>query len=151
MPAVERTLDAPANRCILHMLRALQFRCRSLAARLGELARAQVSDTRTGVASRAGRWRQILGHMEREFTAAERRRPFSEARRPEVTAAGLNAVAAHPLYAQFWRGGIVMYQEDGSGTLVTYEDDWLISGRWGSDTDALLDIVFAKLRKDAKA
>ena len=48
-------------------------------------------------------------------------------------------------------GGIVMYQEDGSGTLVTYEDDWLISGRWGSDTDALLDIVFAKLRKDAKA
>ena len=134
VPAVERTLDAPANRCILHMLRALLFRCRSLAARIGELAQAQVSDTRTGVASRAGRWRQILGHMEREFTAAERRRPFSEARRPEVTAAGLNAVAAHPLYAQFWRVGWEalrrgVYRLDPQD-LLPLSPTWEIYERW---------------------
>ena len=105
VPAVERTLDAPANRCILHLLRALLLRCRSLAARLEELAKKSVDEPRTGIANRASRWREILDDMERAFATAERRRPFSEARRPEVTAAGLNAVAAHPLYARFWRTG----------------------------------------------
>ena len=106
VPAVERTFDAPANRCILHMLRALLLRCRTLTKQFECFAKQeQVSDTRTGVASRVGRWRQILGEMERELATAERHRPFSDGRRPEVTAAGLNAVAAHPLYARFWRVG----------------------------------------------
>jgi len=43
--------------------------------------------------------------MGRAFATAERRRPFRDVRRPEITAAGLNAVAAHPLYARFWRVG----------------------------------------------
>ena len=60
---------------------------------------------RPAVANRVDRWNQILGEMGRAFATAERRRPFSEVRRPEVTAAGLNAVAAHPLYARFWRLG----------------------------------------------
>ncbi len=105
VPAVERTLDSPANRCILAMLRALLLRCRELARRLEDLARKPADDTRTAAASRVGRWNQILGEMERAFATAERRRPFSEVRRPEITAAGLNAVAAHPLYARFWRVG----------------------------------------------
>ncbi len=105
VPAVERTLDSPANRCILFMLRALRLRCRGLASRLEQLAKKPVEGTRTGVAGRAGRWKQILGEMERGFAGAEHRRPFREVRRPEITAAGLNAVAAHPLYARFWRIG----------------------------------------------
>lgn len=105
VPAVERILDSPANRCILYMLRALLLRCRMLAARLERLAEKPAGETRTGIANRAGRWREILGAMERLFSAAQRRRPFSEVRRSEVTAAGLNAVAAHPLYARFWRVG----------------------------------------------
>ena len=62
-------------------------------------------DTRTAVANRVDRWNQILDEMGRTFATAERRRPFGEVRRPEITAAGLNAVAAHPLYGRFWRVG----------------------------------------------
>ena len=105
VPAVERTLDSPANRCILAMLRALLLRCRELAKRLEGLAKKPAGDTRTAVANRVDRWIQILGEMGRVFATAERRPPFSEVRRPEITAAGLNAVAAHPLYARFWRVG----------------------------------------------
>ena len=105
VPAVERTLDSPANRCTLAMLRALLLRCRALARRLEDLATKPADDTRTAVATRVGRWKQILGEMERAFATAERRRPFNEVRRSEITAAGLNAVAAHPLYARFWRVG----------------------------------------------
>ena len=105
VPAVERTLDSPANRCILAMLRALLLRCRELSKRLERLAQKPLDDTRTAVANRVGRWNQILGEMGRGFATAERRRPFSDVRRPEITAAGLNAVAAHPLYARFWRIG----------------------------------------------
>lgn len=105
VPAVERTLDSPANRCILAMLRALLLRCRELSKSLKGLAQKSSDDTRTAVANRVDRWNQILGEMGRAFATAERRRPFSEVRRPEITAAGLNAVAAHPLYARFWRVG----------------------------------------------
>ncbi len=105
VPAVERTLDSPANRCVLAMLRALLLRCRELAKRLDGLAKGPADDTRTAVANRVDRWKQILGEMEWAFATAERRRPFNEVRRPEITAAGLNAVAAHPLYARFWRVG----------------------------------------------
>ena len=105
VPAVERTLDSPANRCILAMLHALRLRCRELAPRLDNLARSPVDDTRTAVTNRIDRWKQILGEMGRAFATAERRRPFRDVRRPEITAAGLNAVAAHPLYARFWRVG----------------------------------------------
>ena len=105
VPSVERTLDSPANRCVLAMLRALLLRCRELAMRLDGLAKGPADDTRTAVANRVDRWNQILGEMVRAFAMAERRQPFSEVRRPEITAAGLNAVAAHPLYARFWRVG----------------------------------------------
>ena len=64
-----------------------------------------MQETRTGIAARVHRWKQILGEMEREFAKAERRPPFSEVQRAEVTAAGLNAVASHPLYGRFWRVG----------------------------------------------
>ena len=107
VPAVERTLDSPANRCILAMLRALLLRCRELSKRLEDLASKSKpsDDTRTAVATRVGRWKQVLDEMGRAFATAERRRPFSDVRRPQITAAGLNAVAAHPLYARFWRVG----------------------------------------------
>ena len=105
VPAVERTLDSPANRCILAMLRALLLRCRELSNSLKGLAQKPPDDTRTAVANRVDRWNQILDEMGRTFATAERRRPFGEVRRPEITAAGLNAVAAHPLYARFWRVG----------------------------------------------
>ncbi len=134
VPAVERTLDSPANRCILAMLHALRLRCKELGTRLDDLAEKPPVDTKTPVANRVDRWKQILGEMGRAFATAERRRPFSEVRRPEVTAAGLNAVAAHPLYARFWRLGWEalrrgVYRSDTQDRLPL-SPTWEIYERW---------------------
>ena len=104
-PAVERRLDSPANRAALAMLRALRRRSEALPPRLEELAGKRSSETRTDLTARLPRWKEILGGMERRFRAAERRTPFSEVKRPEITAAGLNAITGNPLYARFWRLG----------------------------------------------
>ena len=63
VPAVERTLDSPANRCILAMVHALRLRCRELGTRLDDLAEKPPVDTKTPVANRVDRWNQILGEM----------------------------------------------------------------------------------------
>ena len=72
VPAVERTLDAPANRRALAMLRALLLRCRELAKRFDKLALNPAQETRTALAGRVHRWKQIVGKMEREFATADR-------------------------------------------------------------------------------
>ena len=105
VPAVERRLDAPANRAALFMLRALLLRCRDLRKRIHELASYERGETRTAMNKRNPRWQEILDQIEKSLMAIERLRPFNEVKRPELTAAGLNAVAAHPLYARFWRVG----------------------------------------------
>lgn len=45
-------------------------------------------------------------------------------------------------------GGVVMYNADGVGTVPTFEDDWLLTGSHGGETEALLDVLFAKLKTD---
>jgi len=105
-PAAERSLDSPANRAALYMLRALRRRAGRVLVRLRDAAEKDGdASTRTGLRARLPRWEEILTTMSRRFERAERKSPFREARRPEITAAGLNSVAAHPVYAQFWRIG----------------------------------------------
>ena len=105
-PAAERRLDSPANRAALYMLRALRRRAGRVWERLRvEAEKGGKAATRTGFRTRLPRWEEILELMSRSFERAERKSPFRDARRPEITAAGLNAVAAHPVYAQFWRTG----------------------------------------------
>ena len=135
VPAVERTLDAPANRCALAMLQALLLRCRALTRLLDKTHRpSQAGDDGPALRGAYGRWKQILGEMEREFVMAERRPPFSEVQRAEVTAAGLNAVAAHPLYGRFWRVGWEalrrgVYRLDRKD-LLPLSPTWEIYERW---------------------
>ena len=134
VPAVERTLDAPANRRALAMLRALLLRCRELAKRFDKLALNPAQETRTALAGRVHRWKQIVGKMEREFATADRRRPFSEVKRAEITAAGLNAMASHPLYGRFWRVGWEalrrgVYRSDPQD-LLPLSPTWEIYERW---------------------
>ena len=134
VPSMERTLDASANRCALAMLQALLLRCRELTRRLEGLADRRTQEASTDVAGRVPRWRRIVVEMEHEFVVAERRSPFSEVRRAEVTAAGLNAVAAHPLYGRFWRVGWEalrrgVYRLDPTD-LLPLSPTWEIYERW---------------------
>ena len=127
-PARERSLDSPANRAALYMLRALRRRAGRVLERLREEAGEDgKAATRTGFEKRLPRWEEILNGMSRRFERAERVSPFRDARRPEITAAGLNAVAAHPVYAQFWRTG---WEALRSGVRRDAADDLPLSPTW---------------------
>ncbi len=133
-PDVERTRDSPANRTALVMLRALIRRSATLPRKLDQLAHKKEADTRTSLARRLPVWKEILQEMERGFRQAERRSPFSEVARAEVTAAGLNAVAAHPLYSRFWQisWAALRFGIDGPdrGDLLPLAPTWEIYERW---------------------
>ena len=134
-PDVERTRDSPANRAALVMLRALVRRSASLPARLRNLAEQHHGiDLGIDLAGQVLERTKILRDLERRFRQVERRPPFSEVTRAEITAAGLNAVAAHPLYSRFWqvawaalRPGVYGLKRD---DLLPLAPTWEIYERW---------------------
>ena len=136
-PAVERRLDSPVNRAALWMLRALRRRCEELPDRLSRVIRKEpqsAKDTRTPLTKRESRWQQTLLDIGIRLRKAERRRPFSEVERSEITAAGLNAIAGSPLYARFWRLGWRALRQSGSrhepADLLPLPPTWEIYERW---------------------
>ena len=136
-PAVERQLDSPVNRAALWMLRALRRRCEELPDRLSRVIRKEpqsAKDTRTPLTKRESRWQQTLLDIGIRLRKAERRRPFSEVERSEITAAGLNAIAGSPLYARFWRLGWRALRQSGDRhepvDLLPLPPTWEIYERW---------------------
>ena len=103
IPMVERHLDTPPNRAALAMLLALSRRCSDVAEGLRPLEHAKTADAATGLSERVPRWIGILKRFRRDLERTRRVLPFSEVRRPSFSAAGLNAIASHPLYARFYR------------------------------------------------
>ena len=106
VPVVEETLDSAANRAVLALLLALVRRACGVLERLqGLVDREQDSETRTSLATRWPRRRQVLEETATRLKLAVRQSPFASVTRPEITAAGLNAVAADPIYARAWERG----------------------------------------------
>ena len=129
-PAVEYHYDNPANRCLKYMLQHLQRRCEELGEKLNDRANGETSsETVTALKPRLEVWLEVLGQLDQCLERASRQLPFRDATRPEVTAAGLNAVAAHPLYAQFWRVG---WEALRRGIAGSKQVDWLpLNTTWG--------------------
>ena len=105
VPSVERQLDTPPNRAALAMLLALSRRCSDVAKRLRPLEHAKTADAASDLSERVPRWIGILERFRRDLERTRRAMPFSEVKRPGFSAAGLNAIASHPLYARFYRLG----------------------------------------------
>ena len=105
VPTVERQLDTPPNRAALAMLLALSRRCSDVVERLRPLKHAKTADAATALSERVPRWVEILERFRRDLERTRRVLPFSEVKRPSFSAAGLNAIASHPLYARFYRLG----------------------------------------------
>ena len=107
-------------------LRGLRRRCESLRKTLCERVKTDPdrdsSETTTGIKERWPEWRRFLDAFHKKLTAALRKMPFPEVTKAEVTAAGLNAVAAHPLFARFWRVG---WQALRRGVAGPEPADWL--------------------------
>ena len=136
VPNVVYHYDNPTNRCLLYALEALMRRSKSLRDNLKSLqARHESvvvkdsSDEESYIMERLPEWLKFLEPFHRKLEAVGRLRPFSEVTKAEVTAAGLNAVAAHPLCARFWR---VSWEALRRGVASPEPADWLpLNPTWG--------------------
>jgi len=106
VPLVEETLDSAANRAMLALALALLRRGRALHDQLQMLVQREVeSETETPLASRWPVRSQVLVELASALKLLLRLSPFADAQRPEITAAGLTAVAADPAYSRAWNRG----------------------------------------------
>lgn len=135
VPVVEETLDCAPNRTLMVMAQGVLRRAVDLRCRLAEIVnRAQESETRTSLPPRWPERRRFLQEFETEMRRALRGMPFPHVRRPEVTAAGLTAVAADPVYAGAWgRGWRALrhgVESDDSTERLWISPTWEIYERW---------------------
>lgn len=135
VPVVEDSLDSAANRTMLALVQAVLRRSRALLERLGQdVAHAAESDTRTSLRRRWPTRRRFLVDLAADLHVISRRHPFADVRRPEITAAGLTAVAADPRYARAWSTGwraIRHGLESGSSTdRLWISPSWEVYERW---------------------
>lgn len=125
VPDVSYHYDNATNRCLLHALRALIRRCKNLRARL----ETEADRDDSAIAQRWPEWKKFLDVFHQKLKDVERCLPFSEVTKAEVTVAGLNAVAAHPLCARFWR---VSWEALRHGVAGAEPADWLpLNPTWG--------------------
>jgi hypothetical protein len=97
-------LDNPANRALTAALLAVRRRCVQVADALqGMAAREEESGTRTPLQPRLARKLEFLSGLAEKLAKLSRLDPYVSVSRAEVTAAGLNAISAHPAYARAYR------------------------------------------------
>ena len=124
VPRVEHVLDCPANRVLLSMAKSLLRRITSVVDRLDRLVQKEQSETETPLAPRWPARRSFLVNSRREIQRLIRSKPLAEVSRPEVTAAGLNAVSAQPAYSKTYRAAWHALQNGFAGE-PTNERLWL--------------------------
>lgn len=106
VPVIEDTVDAAANRAMLALLLALLRRAQTLLERLqAEVDQDVLSETRTPLAARWPVRKQFLENVKLRLTTVLRQFPFAQVGRPEITASGLTAIAADPVYSHAWGRG----------------------------------------------
>jgi hypothetical protein len=135
VPATEETPDNPANRAMSAVLRALQLRTTQVRSALELLeSRTRGSEVGDQLAARGPVRRELLDQLDIAFQRLQQRAPFSLIDCPEVSAAGLNAIASDPLYAsayrhawQALRRGIAGARDDESAMSVP---SWQVFERW---------------------
>ena len=106
LPWYEEHFDGPANRCITALLLAVRRRAVGLLERLEGLVRQDADpETRTSLAERWPIRRRFLKDMILELKPVLRAEPFRSVTVAEISATGLTAIAAHPVYSRAYRSG----------------------------------------------
>ena len=104
VPETEKHLDCAANRCITAIAQGLLRSIVSLLVGMEkDVSTESSSDTRTDLASRWPVRKVFLENLSIQLRSILKKTPYSEVSRVEITAAGLNAVSAHPLYSRAYR------------------------------------------------
>ena len=135
VPRSREELDTPAHRTLLSLLLMVARRVRKVRA---DLERAGIDERtttfRTPASPRLAYRRKLLDDLELALRRQCRAAPFAAVRRAEVSAAGLNVIAGHPLYAAAYRSGwqILRPGIDGhrEGELLAMSPTWEIYERW---------------------
>jgi hypothetical protein len=134
-PIVELTVDNPANRCILALALAVRRRAGDCIVRLAcKVQDEKESATRSSLKPRWAVRRAFLEGLLRKVELLIMRPPLRQVRRPEVTAAGLNAVSAHPLYSRCftlgWKAIRPGFEGEPTDDTFWTSPTWEIYERW---------------------
>jgi hypothetical protein len=100
VPISEPTLDTSANRTMSALVRRVGRAIESLSSELMRQLAQAGDDERKAHESRSARRAQILEALRREVERCLKSEPLSAVTREEITAAGLTAIAANPVYAR---------------------------------------------------
>ncbi|KAI2689542.1 nuclease domain-containing protein [Pseudomonas sp. TNT3] len=135
VPSVFEDLDNPANQAMAVVLDETIRRCRQVITDLRTLlTRERDTDTRSALAPRLGRRIEYVEGLHSALRKIQRREPFCSLRQRRITAAGLNAISAHPAYARAYRYGWYVLRPgiDGSrnGERLWISPTWEIYERW---------------------
>jgi hypothetical protein len=128
-------LDNPANRALTATLLAVRRRCIQVADALQYMAASEEeSDTRTPLQPRLARKLEFLGELTEKLAKVSRLDPYASVSRFEITAAGLNAISAHPCYARAYRFAWSALRPGVAGDLrdesLWISPTWEIYERW---------------------
>ncbi len=100
VPWRETTVDCAANRCVVALADRVLSRLVEVRTGLRLHAERDVGETRTELDGRLSHRDQVLARLEADLRRLRRIDPWCRVSRPEVTAAGLNALSADPRYAR---------------------------------------------------
>lgn len=129
VPSVYEDQDNPANHALAMVLSEVSRRCRYVMAALEQMvANECFSETRSPLAPRLRRRIDYLKSLHLALRKLQGVQPFCNQRRRQVTAAGLNAISAHPIYARAYRFGWYMLRAGLQG--ASKDESLWISPTW---------------------
>lgn len=134
-PVVSLHLDEPANRCIKAITQAMLRRVVDCRERLAiKVAKQRESSTRTTLTSRWPARERFLLALGHQLGRALRGPVLSAVTRSEITAAGLNTISAHPVYARThrlgWRALGLGFTDGGPDDDLWLPPTWELYERW---------------------
>lgn len=135
VPVSREIFDTPAHRTLLRQILSVSRRVRKVRESLKELgARKENPGFRTGMAPRLPYRFRLLDELDDGLRRICRAAPFSDVGRAEISAAGLNVISGHPLYATAYRRAwqILKPGIDGESQdeMLSLSPTWEIYERW---------------------
>lgn len=104
--SVFNDLDNPANQALAVVLKEVIRRTRLVTLAMQTLSEKEESESaRSALGPRLGRRIKFLQSLHHDLRRIERCEPFVSLKSPQVSAAGLNVISAHPIYARAYRYG----------------------------------------------
>jgi len=134
VPIAELHVDGAANRSVVALMHSVRRRIRTLHGLLQRLRPDEESATRTPLSARMPARLAVLERLDAELGRLLRNEPWQQVTRPEITAAGLIALAADPSYARVyqmaWRALRMGAGGDSAEDRLWLSPTWELFERW---------------------